>query len=400
MTANEIEQLLMQHERNDLEFKQRLTRDTPRAIVAMANGTGGLIVVGVSDSVPRRIVGLDVPFDQAEGEILSGLRDRVKPALHPLPILEWVSVGDKNVLVIHVAESQIKGLTINGHRLVRHGSRTEQASREEEVRMFQASREISFERSFVPEASYENLNHKRVDDYLRTRLSETSRLEERAQKDWLVSLGLVRAGDYVPTVAALVLFGEYPPRFLPQCEINAIRFAGRDKSTNVVIDRQRIDGAAAEMIEQAILFVRRNMRIGGVIGGLYREDVPEYPEEAVREAVINAVVHRDYSLAQKTQLFMYDDRLEIENPGGLPSGITLDELLAHPHPYPRNPLLARTLYEFWRGRGFIEEAGSGIPRIRRVMRELGSAEPIFAAEPLWFRVTLPSKVLREIESQE
>jgi len=243
------------------------------------------------------------------------------------------------------------------------------------------------------------LNQIKIKDFLQTRVPRALDTDTRSPQEWLAALGLVRPSDYAPTVAALVLFGEYPPRFLPQCEINAIRFAGRDKATTIVVDRQRIEGTLAEMIEQAIQFVQRNMRVGGVIPGMFREDVPEYPEEAVREVIINAVIHRDYSLQQKILLLMFDNRLEIENPGGLPSGVTLPDLLAHPHPYPRNPLIARALYEFWRGRGFIEEAGSGIPRIQRALRHLGSGEPVFASEPLWFRVVLPALILREAETE-
>jgi ATP-dependent DNA helicase RecG len=211
---------------------------------------------------------------------------------------------------------------------------------------------------------------------------------------------LVRRGDYAPTVAALVLFGEYPPRFLPQCAINAIHFRGHDLSGSMIVDRQLIQGTAPEMIEQAVDFVRRNMRVGGVIQGIYRQDFPEYPEEAVREAVINAVIHRDWSIQQKILLKMFDDRLEIENAGGLPGGVTLELLLQNPRPYPRNPLIVDTLYEFWRRTGFVEQAGSGLPRIRRVLRELGAGEPVFWADPMSFRVTLPAMKLGEPDSEE
>lgn len=258
---------------------------------------------------------------------------------------------------------------------------------------FRESGEISFEQTLVTGARYEDLNAAQIEEFLRTRLSSVREADKRTPQEWLVSLGLVRAGDYAPTVAALVLFGEYPPRFMPQCALNAIRFRGLDLATNIILDRQMIEGTAAQMIEQAILFVKRNMRVGGVIGGIYRQDYPEYPEEAVREAVINAVIHRDYSASSKVLLKIFDDRLELDNPGGLPSGVTLETLLRTPRPLPRNPLIVRTLYEFWRGRGFIEEAGSGIPRIRRALHELGAGEPIFGADGLSFRVTLPARHL-------
>ena len=108
MTVDEIRQLLTQPEGPTLEFKQRWTRDTPREIVAMANERGGTIILGVSNALPRQIIGLDESFDQIEGTILNSLRDRVKPLMHPFPQIETVPIDDKHVVVITVSESQIK----------------------------------------------------------------------------------------------------------------------------------------------------------------------------------------------------------------------------------------------------------------------------------------------------
>ena len=397
MTADEILQLITQPERTDLEFKERNTRETSRHIVAMANGRGGMIVLGVADRVPRRIVGLDEPFDQIEGAIINGLRDRVNPPMHPLPTFEPVAVADKIVLVIHVHESQIKGLKINGHRLIRRGSHTEPATREEERRMFQESQEISYERTVVLDAEYGHLNQAKIREFLQTRVPRALDTDTRSPQEWLATLGLARAGDFAPTVAALVLFGDYPPRFLPQVAINAVHMRGRDLSSNIFLDRRMIEGTATDLIEQAVRFVRDNMKIGGIIHGIFREDVPEYPEEAVREAIVNAVVHCDYSQPTKILIRMFDDRLEIDNAGGLPAGVTIQQLLDHPYPYPRNPLIARTLYEWWRGKGVVEQLGSGIPRIRRALRESGAGEPVFWADALSFRVTMPARSLGRLD---
>ncbi len=397
MTMDEVRQLLTQPEGSTLEFKQRWTRDTPREIVALANGRGGTIILGVSNALPRQIIGLEESFDEVEGMILNSLRDRVQPIMHPLPQIDSVFIDDKYVLVILVPESQIKPLAINGQRIVRRGSHTETATREEERRMFQESREVSFEHSLIPNARYEHLAARKIESYLQARIS---RAETRPPQELLVSLGLVREGDYAPTVAAMVLFGEYPPRFLPQCALNAVRVRGLSLDTNIFVDRELIEGTAAELIERAVQFVTRNMRVGGVIGAVFRQDIPEYPETAVREAVINAVIHRDYSIQQMILLRMFDDRLEIENAGGLPSGVTLEMLLQNPRPYPRNPLMVRTLYEFWQGLGLIEALGGGIPRIRRALRELGAGDPVFWADSMSFRVTVPAKSLDQPREEE
>jgi len=400
MTADEIRALLDQPERADLEFKQRYTPEVPRHIVAMANGNGGTLILGISDQLPRQIIGIDESFDQIEGKLLNSLRDRVKPVMHPLPQVLTVEVDDKQVIVIHVLESQIKGLTINGHRLTRHGSHTEQATREEERRMFQDSHELSYEQSVVLGAEYAHLNQTKIKDFLQARVPRALETDTRAPQEWLASLGLVRSIDYAPTVAAVVLFGDYPPRFLPQVAINAVHVRGRDLSSNIYLDRRMIEGTATELIDQAVRFVLDNIKVGGYIEGIFREDVPEYPHEAIREAIVNAVVHRDYSQSTKILIRMFDDRLEIDNAGGLPSGITIQQLLDHPYPYPRNPLIARTLYDWWRGKGIVEQLGSGIPRIRRALRESGAGEPVFWADTLSFRVTMPAMELRSSDAEE
>jgi ATP-dependent DNA helicase RecG len=199
-----------------------------------------------------------------------------------------------------------------------------------------------------------------------------------------LGLGAGAGADWHPTVAALLLFGRAPHHTLPQVQVKAARFRGSDVS-GFIVDRAELSGAAGPLIEAVSQFVTRNMRVGGAIEGVYRRDVPEYPIQAVREAVTNAVAHRDYSLTgQKVQVRMFDDRLEIESPGGLAGPVTLDTLEVRR--YSRNPRLAQAMYML----RLVEEMGTGIRRIKRALAELGSEPPSFVSDRASFLVRLPA----------
>ena len=207
----------------------------------------------------------------------------------------------------------------------------------------------------------------------------------------LTALGLGNGGDaaWTPTVAGLLLFGRAPQRLLPQAQVKVARFRG-DDVTGLIVDRAEIGGAVGPLIEAVTQFVTRNMRVGGVIEGLYRRDVPEYPIQAVREAVTNAIAHRDYRLAgQKVQVRMFDDRLEIESPGGLAGPVTLETL--ETRRYSRNPRLAQAMYTL----RLVEEMGTGIRRIKRALGALGSGPPTFVSDRAAFLIRLPALPLAD-----
>ena len=207
----------------------------------------------------------------------------------------------------------------------------------------------------------------------------------------LTALGLGSGGGaaWTPTVAGLLLFGRAPQHLLPQAQVKVARFRG-DDVTGLIVDRAEIGGAVGPLIEAVTQFVTRNMRVGGVIEGLYRRDVPEYPIQAVREAVTNAIAHRDYRLAgQKVQVRMFDDRLEIESPGGLAGPVTLDTL--ETRRYSRNPRLAQAMYTL----RLVEEMGTGIRRIKRALGALGSGPPTFVSDRAAFLICLPALPLAD-----
>jgi ATP-dependent DNA helicase RecG len=199
-----------------------------------------------------------------------------------------------------------------------------------------------------------------------------------------------REGELVPTVAGLVLFGAHPHWQQPHWRLTALRLSGIE-ITAPLVDRLDSEGPALKVIEQGEAFLRRNLRVARLMvdkGTHYEEqDVPEYPLAAAHEAVANAVAHRDYAAPSQVFVRLYDDRLEIQNPGGLLPGMTLEQALAGGESRRRNPVIAEALRQM----GKMTTVGRGLALIRHEMDTLGSPAPVFESDALHFRVTLPSR---------
>ncbi len=240
-----------------------------------------------------------------------------------------------------------------------------------------------------PDARLEDLDEEAVRRYLEARTPPGLEPPAEPWTEVLWELGfLVRKGRrLLPTLAALLLFGRRPQRLLPHAAVKAARFKGRDISS-FIVDSAEIGGTVDRQIEAAVQFVVRNMRMASVIEGVYRREIPEYPLPAVREAITNAVLHRDYGrLGEKVRILMFDDRLEVWSPGGLAGPVTLETLEVRR--YSRNPRLAQAMYEL----RLVEEMGTGIRRIRRALAELGSPPPTFLADDVSFTAVLPAHPL-------
>jgi ATP-dependent DNA helicase RecG len=243
-------------------------------------------------------------------------------------------------------------------------------------------------------ATAADLDPELVQAYLAGLDAETGRAPAADEGDWLGRLTMLGYGvdggaTWQPTLAGLLLFGRAPHHLLPQAQIKAARFRGHDVS-GLIVDRVELGGPIPALVEAAAAFVARNMRVGGAIAGLYRQDTPEYPLPAVREGITNAIAHRDYrSGGQKVLLRMFDDRLEVESPGGLAGPVTIDTLESRR--YSRNPRLAQAMYSL----RLIEEMGTGIRRIRHELAQIGSSPPTFSADRTSFLAVLPALPLED-----
>ena len=243
----------------------------------------------------------------------------------------------------------------------------------------------------VEDASFKSLDTAKVDEYLVLKRSERPNLAVLPNEQQYELAGITRNGKI--TMTALLLFGLYPQAFYPQLSIIATSVPGNemgalDVAGNRFLDSKRIEGTLPDMLDGAIAFVRTNMRTATKIDSKTgkRTDMPQYPVIAVREAVLNALVHRDYSFhteGKPIQLVMYSDRMEIINPGGLYGRLTVDQL-GQAQPDTRNPALVTAMETL----GKTENRYSGIPTIRYAMKESSLPAPLFIDTRGTFKVIL------------
>lgn len=235
------------------------------------------------------------------------------------------------------------------------------------------------------------INEKRMEDYLTAVKRERKNLADHVSKEEILELMGI-TNDGVPTLAGLMTFSKYPQGYFPQLCITAVSLPGTEHGTvggdgERFIDNKRITGAIPDMLEEAVEFIRKNSRTKTIIDDNgHRADKPEYPIKAVREAVLNALVHRDYSVHTENvpiRIEMYRDRMEITNSGGLYGKISIDAL-GKVRPETRNAALANIL-ELLK---ITENRYSGIPTMRSEFANAGLPAPVFSVVHGEFKVIM------------
>lgn len=364
-----------------LEFLPEPDTDAIAAcLAAFANTDGGTILVGL---------GLDGAYagpvygDDVEGALRAAER-QLRP---PIPVgWEEIELDAGKVVAIKVARSPELHALDDGRVLIRRGAENRPLGGEE-IRQLAATKSSGdFEIQVVPGATFDDLDPAIIDEYLERREARMRRPYDGPVQSLLSEVGAL-AEDGAPTVAGMLLFGKRPQAWLPQSGVVFVKFAGVEpRAANGMAGysrREEITGPLARLIEEAWNLTWSEMAVGAVINGLQREERPEYPPFAVREALVNAVCHRDYRLTgQRIEIRMYADRLEVRSPGGLPGYITVDNIVEE-H-FSRNPRIVAGLFQW----GYIEELGLGIDRMIEEMVQQGHPPPAFDARPYAFTVRL------------
>jgi len=242
---------------------------------------------------------------------------------------------------------------------------------------------IPFDQATCLEAGYEDLDEQEVRDFLENRAVKLKvDVPKISIRDILLkTLKVVKDenGELKPTHAGLLFFGKNPSEYIPQSEIRIARFKGSTRTE--FIDSKEIKGPIYKMLEEVELFFKRNTHLASKIVEFKRVDIPEYPYEAIREAVINAIAHRDYTYRYAPIMFsIFNDRTEINNPGGLLPGLDIKSLEGH-HAA-RNKKICDIFHET----KDMEKFGTGIGKMKRLMKEHGLSEPKFLEEGNFFVV--------------
>lgn len=377
-----LRQFIAGGETSTIEFKSSAARppDIAERMCGLANNrAGGLIIFGIEDET-RAIVGVRQP-SLTQDHILRASR-MIKPpvSLAETSVQIWMLDG-QTLVTVEVPGNAGRLYQYNGACFVRRGTTTVPLSVEEINAHLNAYEPSRWELSIARNTAVEDLDPEALDRYVASRSPE-SRARQRHSSGAEVLIGLKavaedpQTGEAHPTNAGLLMFGYDPQLHLPQSEVVCIKYADT-QGIRTYIDRKNFVGTLPELIDKASGFLQQYIRVGATIRGFYREDEPEYPYEALREAVVNAVVHRDYSRSGETvRVFMYSDRVEIRSPGALLPGVSLDDLVAlRVTSVPRNPVLAGLLRDM---PGYMERIGSGIRFMLREMEGLGLPPPEFS----------------------
>jgi len=389
MTRTQLKALVKHGESNVLEFKKSTGQrsQSMQTVCAFLNSdVGGTILFGVTDD--GKIIGQEVS-DKTSREI-AGELDRIDP--HADVTIKHVSVGsDKYVIVLSVKAGKNKPYFYDGRAYLRNQSTTRQVSREEYIHIFHNSQQptISWERMTTNKCTLNDLDKKRIKDVVRMAVA-SGRLTGDAEKESISEIlqKFELLNNERITNAAVVLFCKTELKQFMQSSVQLARFEGLTKS--VFIDRKDVRGNLFDLLEQTMKFLTFALPISGRIveGQLSRVDTPAIPFKVLREGVLNALIHRDYSMeGASVDVAIYDDRVEIDSPGRLPYGIELGDLTKKHKSIRRNQLLANVLY----ASGMIEKWGRGTLEMIELCKQSGNPVPKFEETSGSFSVIFPLK---------
>ena len=365
----------------------KLPKSLPETLSSFANGTGGIIILGLSEKEM---------FAPAKGfnaqKIADALADVCSNKMTPplRPVIEIVPFEGASVVTAFIDEIPPKdkpcyitqrGLYKGGFIRVADGDR--KLSYYEVDSLLEERVQPKYDFEPVPEASLDDLDEDLVRKFLTRQRERHPRIFGKLSDiDALRSLKVIVQnvdGNDNPTLAGLLALGTFPQEFFPRLTIYFTSYMGSDKVTGgevKYVDALTAAGPVPYILEDALHAIRKNMRAKGVLEGAYRKDILEYPEGALREAICNAIMHRDYSLAARsTQIFidMYVDRIEFINPGGLYGTVTVDTLDQPGASSSRNQHLARLLEmtPYFDGGSVAENRGTGFHLIQEQLRKAG-----------------------------
>ena len=382
MKQTDLDILLQEGEGSMLEYKESFSPSFARDLAAFANSSGGKILLGVRDD--GSVVGI-----RDSNHLRAQIQDLARNCDPPVKVLTEV-VG--KVMVITVRESESKPVQCREGFFWRQGASTQKLSRDEIRDFFRSEGAIRFDLTVCPKFRYpEDFDREKFDTWIsQSRITARGRID-----DILVNIEVAeRVGRrLIFRNAGVLFFAKDVKHFFPQAYITCLLAKGIDKVN--ILDRKDFAGGLVSDIEESLRFIERNTRTGYRIEKLRREDVPEYPMRALREAITNAVMHRDYFEAGANVFVeIYDDRIEISNPGGLPKGLSREELGTRS--VRRNPLIADLLHRI----ALIEKAGTGIRRMIEDARKHKCPEPKFTVNGFFTATFWPNaEIARKITPQ-
>lgn len=389
----DIKDLIAAGEGQSLEFKESFGEEALESICAFANAEGGTILVGVADS--GEVLGLQVGKKTLEdwaNQANTTLDPRIKVDMKLVASI--VLKNGRSIIQITVPQSQSSAVSCRGKFLRRVGKTNQKMTGEDIAQKLMAVTKLSWDNGFEDRASLADLDLEAVKIFVGL-LNQQNRRPVPVDIDvesLLVKLGLIEGGKL--TRAAVLLLGTNPQKFYP----SALLKLGRFRSRTQIDDEREIAGCLIKQMDQGMAWFRERLATKlEITGRSERTTHWEYPLEAVREALANAICHRDYRMDGNVQVRLYDAFVEFWNPGSLPPALSVDDLLKDHESIQRNTKVAEGLYNA----GFIEKWGTGTVRMDELLRANGHPRPEFESDSptkfrLRFRRTFTTEYLEEI----
>jgi len=360
-------------ESTTVEFKQSLSEmdDIIVAVAAFANTDGGRIYIGVSDV--GEVIGLQIGKGTIEN-LANKIAQHTEPKIQPRITVK--KVGGKQIIIVEVKRSTTGPVLADGRPYKRVGKTSPKMGKDEHERMVLEKHKgkYYFDEQICDGAKISDINKEKLVTFIKEAKQERglSVSAGLSVTDILRKLKLIKDGKL--TNGAILLFGKDTQDFFLQSELKAIRFKGLDE-TKPMLDFKTIGGDAITLLKKAEDFIFDHIPMQAWIenGKLQRQEKWLFPPKAIREALANALAHRDYNSSGKVQVRIFDDRLEVWNPGLLSPPLTLEKLKSKHDSMPRNPLIAKMF--FWIK--YAEDVGSGTNKIIQWCKEWGLPEPTY-----------------------
>ena len=383
MNQDQLMEVVQKGESETVEFKESFDKETIETVGAFANTNGGSIFIGVSDKGKVNSV-------QTGKETLNSWANKIVQSTDPrvIPDIEIGKIDRKNIVIICVKEFPIKPVLVKGRCYRRVGTSNRMMTPTEIAEMHMHSSGTSWDAFPAKGKTIEDIDLKKVDTYIQ-HANETGR-----RKIYEKPLDVLKKLEFVKDAgiawAALLMFGKEPQKSLLQSAVHCGRFK-MDKTQ--IIDDIMIETDLIDQVDEVMKFITRHISVRYEFEGKpRRKEIWEYPLDALREAVINAIVHRDYAASANVQVEIYDDCIEIWNPGKLLPGITFEDLYKKEHKSViRNTLIAQVFYDI----GYIEKYGSGTIKVIELCKQQGIPLPEFKEVTGGFSVIFRKDVYTE-----
>lgn len=383
---SQLKQYLIEGENEKIEFKEKIPHpdDFSAEIAALANTEGGMILIGVADD--GQIKGLKKDYQKQEQTITNILRQNIYPAL--AAEIKFFVLNNKHILLLDIPKSPDRPhQTKLGRYYIRVGTSKRIATPSELARIFQDTGQMEYDSLALPKTSIKDINLDKVNNYFHQVYQRDLYSEDLPVERILLNLGILKnkEGQVKATIGGLLCFGHNPQshQTLKSAVIKLAVHQGLNP-TDKIIKREDIGGTLDEQIKKTEDLLRFYIKTETAVKDSFaRQEKPQYPLPALREIVVNAVAHRNYSiLGSAVRIFIFTDRLEIYSPGRLPNSMTLENL-GYASKI-RNQFIVTFLHQL----KYVEDLGEGIIKARRFLRQNGNPDPKFELFDETFRVTI------------